>query len=143
MITLKVAELIMPKFKHALLALMKQEMGFDTAFRIKSLIKKIEDKIIEVEEVKFSLIKKYCQTDENGNLIEAKDEAGKVIKGSVVPLEETVDEFKAKFAEYLSTKIEFDVPKINVEKLRDTRVTIEDLHFLEPFLDDKPNLTLV
>lgn len=143
MITLKVAELITPKFKYALLALVKQEMGFDTAFRIKALIKKIEEKIIEVEEVKFSLIKKYCQKDENGNLIEAKDEDGKVIKGSVVPLEETVDEFKAKFAEYLSTKIEFDVPKINVEKLRDTRVTIEDLHFLEPFLEDKPNLTLV
>ena len=143
MVTLRIGELILPQFKGALMGLKGQEMGFDTAFKVNALIKKIENKILEVEELKFSLLKKYCQVDEKGNFVENIGPNGNPIRGSVVPIEETVEEFKQKFAELVNTKVEFDVPKIDISKLKDTRITMNDLEFLEPFLEEKPNLSLV
>lgn len=145
MVKVKVAELVHPKFKGALLGLKGQEMSFDTAFKVNALIKKVEKKIVEVEELKMEILLKYCELDENGELVPNTDEQGNPILGSVKPIEdeEKSAEFKQKFMEYLNAEVEVDAPKLDPASLRDTRVSGNDLEFLDVFLLKQADLKLV
>lgn len=147
MIKLKIERLIHPQFKNSLLGLCGQEMSFGTAIALKHLVERVEKKIIEVEDEKMEIIRKYAPLDENGNIIPAQDEDGKDIPGSVrVPEGDKADLFRNDFIKFLKKEVEIQSQQIDPNALKDTRVTMNDLEFLGPCLKETssvPSLNLV
>lgn len=145
MISIKAEKLMHPSFQGALMGLMRQEMPTEAAIKFKSILNKVKEEVFKIDEEKFELVKKYCPCDEKGSPLPAKDEEGNPIEGSVIvpEEEEKANEFRMAFFKLMTREINIDLKKIKLHELRDAKMTVADLDFLEEILDQGPYLNIV
>lgn len=137
MIKLKYSKITHPEFQKALFSLAKERLPAKTAFNLKTMINRIEQKVNEADSIRLGLVGDYCEKDENGALLMQKDEDGNDVPGSVVPLKEKEEEFKQKFIEYLSTEVEIKGYKFRLDELESAKVDVSTLMQLEPLIEEE------
>jgi hypothetical protein len=143
MLLLKNSLIAHPKFQQAVAQLSMQKLPVKTAFNLKVLVNRIEQKIKDSEKVKYELMSQYCQKNEDGSLkpyVEVvKNEDGTTSEfprpGTVIPVEETKAEFEQKFADFLNFEHEIKGDKLSAEALGDISMSAMDIHLLEPIFD--------
>lgn len=143
MLILKNSLIAAPRFQQACANLAQQKLPVKTAFNLKVLLNRIEQKIKDADGVKYELMKQYCQKDEKGNLVPfvdvVKNEDGSETKharpGTVIPIPETKEEFEKKFEEFLNYEHEVKGTKLSAESLGDIELSAADATILESILD--------
>lgn len=98
-----------------------------TAYVVAKLIKAADAEMTNFNEIRFNLIDKYGEKDENG---EFKTEGNNVILKK-----ETVDDFNKELRELLNTSLTFNVNKLNLDDLESINFTPAEMIQLEPFIE--------
>lgn len=135
MIELSYAKITHPGFQGALRKLYGQPLPTKTAFDLRTLSKRIEQKLKDVDDARFELLHKYAQKDEDGKFIPNKDENGKEIPGSIMPIEGKEEELQKEFIGYLQTKAEFKGHKFKVDDFESATLSAQDIDLLEDILE--------
>ena len=78
-----------------------QPLRGKVAFQISKILKRLEDELTLFNNTRVEIIKKYSQTDENGELISDEN-------GNVKLKEETIEDFNKEITELLNMEIEID-----------------------------------
>lgn len=130
-------ELNNPMFNQALNNLMGLSLPPKTAYSIGYIGKKLMS-ILKDERSSFQKVANECaKLDEKGELIPAKDSAGKLVMGS---FEFKDDESKEKFekhsAEFMEKEHVINRDKISVYALGEITLTAADISVLEPLFSD-------
>jgi single-stranded DNA-specific DHH superfamily exonuclease len=105
----------------ALEKLVGQEVKISAAFRLSKLIKEINEELQLFEEHRQSLVKKYGDEQEDGNV--------------VIP-EDKLEEFQTEFNELLTTEVDLKHDPIAVDDLGDVEMTTAELLLIEKFLTE-------
>ena len=126
MIQVKIVQLI--NSTEMLQKLAKQDFTAKMAWQIARLLKAAEAEIQSFNETRMTLINKYGEKDENGQLI--TDEIGncKIDEASVA-------EFSAQLNDLLETQVEINANKIRMEDLAEVKFTPGEIGLLEPYLE--------
>ena len=127
MITVKMADVV--NSMEVLQKLAQQNFKAKLALSIARLLKQIEVEIQTFNTTRMDLIKKYGTKDENGELI--TDEEGNC---KIDP--ESVETFNKELSDLLTTEIEINANKIDVELLDGCDFTPSEITALEPFLEE-------
>lgn len=127
MITVKMADVV--NSMEVLQKLAQQNFKAKLALSIARLLKQIEVEIQTFNTTRMDLIKKYGTKDENGELI--TDEEGNC---KIDP--ESVETFNKELSDLLTTEIEINANKIDVELLDGCNFTPSEITALEPFLEE-------
>lgn len=135
MIKLSYATITHPVFQQAFFSLAGQKVSAKAAHDLRVMRNRLNSAITEADSVRLKLVGDYCEKDEEGKFVMQKDEEGKDIPGSIVPIAETKDEFEKKFREYLTTEVEIKGNKINVEDIKDAKISIDEMDTLSAILD--------
>lgn len=98
-----------------------------TAYVVAKLIKAADAEMTNFNEIRFNLIDKYGEKDENG---EFKTEGNNVILKK-----ETIDDFNKELQELLNTSLTFNVNKLNLDDLESINFTPSEMIQLEPFIE--------
>ncbi len=126
MIKVKILQLI--NSAEMLQKLSKQDFTAKLAWKIARLLKAAEAEIQSFNETRMTLINKYGEKDENGQLI--TDEIGncKIDEASVT-------EFSKQLNDLLDTEVEINANKMKMEDLEEVKFTPNEIGLLEPFLE--------
>lgn len=98
-----------------------------TAYVVAKLIKAADAEMTNFNEIRFNLIDKYGEKDENGEF--------KTDGNNVILKKETVDDFNKELRELLNTSITFNVNKLNLDDLESINFTPAEMIQLEPFIE--------
>lgn len=126
MITVKIADLL--NSTETLQKLSQQDFKAKLAWSIARLLKAAEVEIQSFNDTRMTLIKKYGEKDENGELV--TDD-----KGNCKILEEGIEAFGKELNELINTEIEINANKIKMDLLEDIDFTPSDMAVLEPFVE--------
>lgn len=126
MITVKIADLL--NSTETLQKLSQQDFKAKLAWSIARLLKAAEVEIQSFNDTRMTLIKKYGEKDENGELV--TDD-----KGNCKILEEGIETFGKELNELINTEIEINANKIKMDLLEDIDFTPSDMAVLEPFVE--------
>jgi len=143
MLLLKNSLISHPQFQQALQGLAQKKMPVKTAFNLKVLANRIEQKIKDSDKVKLDLLHQYCEKEESGEFknythtIKKEDGTEEQVKqpGTVVPKAETKEEFEKAFQDFLNHTHEIKGDKISAESLGDIEMSAAEIHLLEPIFD--------
>jgi len=120
---MKLARLIDPRFQNAVKKLSSANLPILLAFRLKSIVKTMQDAIDNYEAVRVDLLKRLGKKKEDGEL-----DLG---EGGTVQFEEGGLQTFAKEISVLSNS-DIDVPTIKLSELgSDINVSLEDAEMLE------------
>ena len=126
MITVKISDLL--NSTDTLQKLAQKDFKAKLAWSIARLLKAAEAEIQSFNETRMTLIKKYGDKDENGELI--TDDKGNCKIGNDV-----LNEFTTELNELVNTEVEINANKIKIDLLADIDFTPSDMAILEPFVD--------
>lgn len=126
MITVKISEIL--NSTDVLQKLSKKDFKAKLSWAIARLLKSIDKEIQEFNETRLSLVQKYGEKDENGNLITDDNGNAKLEPSSI-------SEFSTQLNELLDTSVEINANKINVDLLEDIDFTPTEVALLEPYID--------
>lgn len=126
MITVKISDLL--NSTETLQKLSQKDFKAKLAWTISRLLKAAEKEIQEFNETRMTLIKKYGEKDENGELI--TDD-----KGNCKIENETLTQFSTELNELINSEIELNANKIDIALLEDLEFTPADMAALEPFVE--------
>ncbi len=98
-----------------------------TAYVVAKLIKAADAEMANFNEIRFNLIDKYGEKDENGEF--------KTDGNNVILKKETVDDFNKELRELLNTSLTFNVNKLNLDDLESINFTPAEMIQLEPFIE--------
>jgi len=98
-----------------------------TAYVVAKLIKAADAEMTNFNEIRFNLIDKYGEKDENGEF--------KTDGNNVILKKETVDDFNKELRELLNTSLTFNVNKLNLDDLESINFTPAEMIQLEPFIE--------
>lgn len=126
MITVTIAELI--NSIETLRKLASKDFKAKLAWTIARLLKAVEAETQSFNETRMTLIKKYGEKDENGELI--TDE-----KGNCNISIESTNAFNKELNELLSTQVDINANKINIKLLENVDFTPSEMVMLEPFIE--------
>lgn len=153
MITVSNDLIMSGNFQKSMANMAMQKLPPKTAFDLKVMMNRLDTSIKAANEVKMSIFKEYCQVDDKGELVramqtvESKDgqKIEAPIPNSVVPIEETKEEFEKAFSEWKEITHEIKGSKLTVEALGKSEISAYDLTILEPLMDfnEKPDLAIV
>lgn len=143
MIKVKNELIVSQNFQQAMAKLGQLRLPVKTAFDLKVMMNRIDQKIKDAHGVKNDLLKKYCELDEKGEFKRQmqvlKDKEGKEfeapVPGSIVIIKETEKEFQEKFNEWKDYEHEIKGNKLTAESLGSAEVTAYELTLLEPFFN--------
>ena len=127
MITVKIADLL--NSTEILRKLSQQDFKAKVAWQIARILKAAETELQGFNDARMSLIKKYGESDENGELI--TDENGNC---KISP--EQISNFNIELNDLINTEIEINGNKIDVAHLEDCDFTPSDMALLEPFIEE-------
>jgi len=99
------------------------------AFQISKILKKLEDELTLFNSTRVEIIKKYSQTDENGELIADEE-------GNVKLKEESIEDFNKEIIELLNMEIKIDANKIAIEDIENIDFTPAEMTLLMPLIEE-------
>jgi septum formation topological specificity factor MinE len=99
------------------------------AFQISKILKKLEDELTLFNSTRVEIIKKYSQTDENGELIADEE-------GNVKLKEESIEDFNKEIVELLNMEIKIDANKIAIEDIENIDFTPAEMTLLMPLIEE-------
>lgn len=126
MIKVKISELI--NCTESLQKLANTSLKAKLAWQVARMLKTADLEIQIFNDTRLSLIKKYAELDENGEII--TDEKGNCKIGT-----ENVSTFTNELNELLDTVIEMNVNKISIDDLDNMDFTPAEINMLEAFID--------
>lgn len=109
---MKLAALLGIDFQNAIVALSNEKLPMPTAYKLKKIIKKVNEELVNYNELLAKLQEQH------------KDEEGKVDQAA----------FMKDYQELVNMDIETD--KLEMKNLQNVTLSTKDLVFLEPILDD-------
>lgn len=103
----------------ALQKLAKQELTIKTLYRVSKLLSKLDDELAIYSKTRESLIQNYCVVE----------------NGTVIPKEESIDEFNEKFIELLEFEID-SLGELPIEIPLEEKITLSynDLNLIKAFI---------
>ena len=107
------------------------QLPFTASYRVNRIAAKLDTKISEFQKRYIDFIKEYAKKDENGKIVDRKDENG-VVLGFEPSDKELADK---KYAELLSEEFEIDVNKIEASDLVRATISPATLFHLKPFIN--------
>lgn len=126
MISLKISELL--NSTETLQKLSQKDFKAKLAWQIARILKAAEAEIQSFNETRTSLIKKYGEKDETGELV--VDEKGNCKIGDT-----DLQEFNAQLTDLLNSDVEINANKIDIAQLENLDFTPSDMAILEPFVN--------
>jgi hypothetical protein len=118
-----------PKFQEALIKLTEKEIPITLAFTLKGILKKVKEELEKYNSLKKELVEKYSKKDENGKVLNGKQE------GSIQLEEATVQDFWKNILELDAMDVE--MPKIDIKAFGNKlEISVIDLLLLEELLKD-------
>ena len=126
MIKVKISDLL--NSVETLQKLSKQDFKAKLAWQISKLLKAAEAEIQSFNDTRMSLITKYGEKDESGQLITTEE-------GNCKILPESIDEFSNELMELMNTEVEINANKIDFDQLEDVDFTPGEITVLEPFIN--------
>lgn len=106
-----------------------QPLRGKVAFQISKILKRLEDELTLFNNTRVDIIKKYSETDANGELIADEN-------GNVKLKEETIAEFNKEITELLNMEIEIDANKIALKDIEDVDFTPAEMTLLMPLIEE-------
>ena len=106
-----------------------QPLRGKVAFQISKILKRLEDELTLFNNTRVEIIKKYSQTDENGELISDEN-------GNVKLKEETIEDFNKEITELLNMEIEIDANRIALEDIENVDFTPAEMTLLMPLIEE-------
>lgn len=122
---MKLARIVDPKFQETLRKLNQERLSLKVAFKLKGISKKVDDELNKYNELRITVLEKFGDRDENGNLVLLED-------GSVQLLKNT-DNFVKELNDLLNLEIELDTIDINSLD-NDLKMSVEELMYLDGLL---------
>jgi hypothetical protein len=137
------------EFQTTMRKLAKQPLSFGGAFKLKSIIKKLDSAKDTAATLYMDIIKKHVELDENGNIKpdaykedvttpdgEVVAKAGSPIRNSYIVKEGCEQKLAEEVGSFMSTPLPLDgVPKLKYEELQNVELSAMDLDMLEEILD--------
>jgi len=125
---MKLAVVVSEEFRKTLASLLTQKIPLKTAFKLKGIVKTVEEKYAKNEEVRKDALVRFGKKDDKGEVI--LDD-----KGNVSFDQEGIQGFIREINELTSTEIE--IPKIKVEELgAQVELTVQDLIVLDQVVEE-------
>lgn len=122
---MKLSRLIDPKFKASLTLLNSQKLPLKAAFKLKTIIKKIDEEYAKYDEVRLAALNQYGKKKDDGTL--DLDQDGNV------PLEgDNAQAFVKELADLVNLEVE--IPSLSVSELGDSITISSDELMLLDFL---------
>lgn len=125
MIKVKIADIL--NGTETLQKLAQKDFKAKLAWSISRLLKAAEQEIQNFNDTRLSLIKKYGEKDENGELITDEKDNCKIV-------ESNVKSFNDELNELIVTEVELNANPIDIALLEDLQFTPADMAALEPFI---------
>jgi hypothetical protein len=124
---MKLARIIDPAFQRAVQVLLKQPLPLKTAYKLRGIIRKIDDELNKYEEVRKEALSRYGKKNANGTLD---------IQNGIVQFEgDSMKEFLRGVNDLTSTDVE--ISTISIGELGDNLVlSAQDLILLEGLIVD-------
>lgn len=119
---MKLARLTDDKLQEALVKLSKQALPAKTAFKLKSLVKRVKEELGNYEELRKEALDRFGKKAENGSLLTNED-------GTVQFDRPGMDSFIAHLQELVS--IELDLVVLKIDELGTVVLTAEELEALD------------
>lgn len=120
---MKLNKLVDPAFQTALRKLTTQEVPLKSAFKLKSIIKQVNDALTKYDEVRTEALKRFGEKDSDGNLIVDDNKSVKLS-------EDSAQAFIKELSELLADEVQVDT--LNVADLGDKlSMTTSELMLLE------------
>lgn len=104
---MKLSKLVDPQFQVALRKLASQEVPLKSAFKLKGMIKQVNDALAKYDEVRTDALKRYGTKDDSGELV--LEENGKNVKLS----EENAQAFVQELNDLLADDVEIGSLRIS------------------------------
>lgn len=105
------------------------DINANVAFKLMRIIKEISSIVQDKNKMEQMIINKHSEKDENGVVIQAKDENGNLIPGGVTIKD--MDAFSSDMSSFMDTENEIGYEKINFEDLNLQTAKVKDLMKLE------------
>lgn len=124
---MKLSKIIDPRFMPALRKLLPETLPLKTAFKLKGIVKKVDEAIENYEDLRKVALKKYAILDEKGELV--VDDKGNA---------QFEDGQLQKFVKELEglVNVEIDFPKVKLEDLGDElRLSVDEVMVLEDLIE--------
>lgn len=120
---MKLSRLVDPKFKASLTSLNSQKLPLKTAFKLKSIIKKVDEEFEKYDQVRVAALNSFGDKKEDGSLV--VDENGNI------PLSgENAQNFVNQMNELIALDVE--IPTISVSELgNDLTISSAELMLLD------------
>lgn len=125
---MKLAVIVNEDFRKALMKLSKQSIPLKTSFKLKGVVKKVDEEFQKYEECRQSALNKFGKKDEEGKLVlDDKSNATFDQEGLHSFIKELQD----------LTQVDIEVNKIKVSDLGDkVEMSTEELFILEQLLEE-------
>lgn len=118
------------KFQKLYTEIKDNKMPLRLAYKLNKLFQEVEKSIIFYQESLNKLIEEYGKKDENGNFVPTETGDGITIK------EEDIEECGKKVQELNELEVVVDSVKFNLEELESLELTISEIGFLMPFIEE-------
>jgi hypothetical protein len=105
------------------------DINASVAFKLMKIIKEISSIIEDKNKMEQMIISKYSEKDEDGNLVQPKDDKGNVIPGGVSI--KNMEEFSSEMEDFMSIENEIGYDRIDFEDLNLKTSRVKDLMKLE------------
>ena len=125
MIKVKISDIL--NGTETLQKLAQKDFKAKLAWSIARLLKAAEQEIQNFNDTRLSLIKKYGEKDENGELVTDEKDNCKIV-------ESNVKSFNDELNELIATEVELNANPIDIALLEDLQFTPADMAALEPFV---------
>ncbi len=126
---MKLARLIDPEFQKSLSSLSKQQLPLKVAYKLRNVLKKVEEEINIYEDLRKEALNRYGKKKEDGTL--ETNESNNVLFSS----KEEMISFLKEIGELTSSEVE--MPSISVDELGENiKLSAEDILNLDGFLVD-------
>ena len=118
-----------PETMESLDKLTDLDINAAIAFKLTRIIKEISSIVEDKVKMERRILDKYSEKDEQGNIINAKDEKGNPIQGAVNITD--MDNFSSEMKDLMEIESEIGYERINFEDLNLKTAKVKDLMKLE------------
>jgi len=103
------------------------DINASVAFKLMRIIKEISSIVEDKNKMEKMIINKHSEKDENGNVVEAKDEQGNPVGINI----KNIEAFSSEMEDFMSIENEIGYDRINFEDLNLQTARVKDLIKLE------------
>lgn len=125
---MRISQLVDPRFKDALNKLVLEPLPLRVAFKLKGVIKKVDEEFAKYEECRREALKRFGKKKEDGSL-ELDD------NGNVVFEDGSIQEFVKELGELVAVEVSLEKVKIS-ELGENIKITVDELMILDDLLTE-------